>query len=273
MSLIVMCCYDTEENGRSEYTKLTLESLADTVDWKKHKIIVIDNNSCKETKTIINKYKDIQGFNSIVYSGIEFKKKHLLYSVITLSENVGTARGINMGLRMRKPGENCIKIDNDVVIHDPNWVEQMEEVIARCPEYGIVGLKRKDLRQTPYDADPNFRSELRQLPHEAGQSWIVVEETEDIMGTCTMLSSTLIDKIGGYAQPKNYAFDDTLLNLRAGLAGFKKCFLPHIEITHLDRGDNPYSQEKIQIANEAWPEYHKLHKAYIDGTRPLYEEI
>lgn len=102
---------------------------------------------------------------------------------------------------------------------------------------------------------------------------MIVEVTNDIMGTCTMLSSRLLDTIGGYFQGDGvvYSFDDTLLNLRAGLARFKKCFLPHIDIDHIDTGLNPYSQEKIQLANKAWKGYHELHKAYITGERPLFE--
>lgn len=264
MSLIIMAVFDTEKNGRSEYTEKTLYSLNNTVDFSKHNLVIIDNASCEKTKSKLNDFF-LDG------NGKFFGAKKP--TLITLSENIGTARAINLGIKLRKNGEHIIKIDNDVVIKDIDWADQMEEVIKIDPAIGIVGLKRKDLRQTPYDPDPNFRSELRQLPHNPGEPWIIIEETQDIMGTCTMLSSKLIDTIGGYVSPMVYAFDDTIYNLRAGLAGFKKCFLPHIDIEHIDTGNNPYSQEKIAIANEAWPKYHKLHQAYIDGTRPLYEEI
>lgn len=255
MALIAMCCHDTEDNGRTEYTRRTLESLMFTVDWSKHRLVIIDNNSCEATKQLIKNWKLPE------------------WIVITLSENIGTARAVNRGIKLRNNGESVCKLDNDVVIHIADWLDELEEVVARDKSYGIVGLKRKDLRQTPYDADPNFRSELIQIPHELGQRWIVVEVTSDIMGTCTLLSSDLLDKLGGYAQPLVYAFDDTLMNLRAGLAGFKKCFLPHIDLDHIDTGSNPYSQEKIKIANDAWPIYHEWHEAYINGKRPLFEEI
>lgn len=255
-----MAVYDTEENGRSEYTKRTLDSLKQTVDFNKHRLFLVLNRCCDLTVNFVIEWSNLMKDNNG-------------YTLVFLQKNVGTARAVNMGIRMLKPGENVIKIDNDVVINSSGWVEEMEEVIARDPSIGIVGLKRKDLRQTPYDVDPQFRSELRQLPHEPGERWIVVEETNDIMGTCTMLSSALIDKVGGYMQYGVYGFDDTLMNLRAGLAGFRKCFLPHIDIDHIDTGEGIYSIEKQQLAAIAWPEYHKLHAAYCDGSRPLFEEI
>lgn len=251
-----MAVFDTEENGRSEYTERTLESLMYTVDLcNEHRLIIIDNNSCDKTKKILEAYTNPS------------------CSVITLTENVGTAHAINMGIKLRTPGEHIIKIDNDVVIHSSGWVDEMEEAIGRDPAIGIVGLKRKDLAQYPTNPNLTFKSELRMLDHAPGQRWIVVEECADIMGTCTMLSSKLLDTIGGFAQPLCYAFDDTLMSLRAGLAGFKKCFLPHIEIDHIDTGANLYSQDKIKIANDAWPEYKIWHESYCTGERSLYEEI
>jgi len=267
MSLIIMCCHDTEENGRSEYTEKTLISLSKTVDWANHRLVVVDNASCESTKKLLFNYSI--GNKRL----LPYKERPCISTVITLSENVGTARGINFGLKLREPGENAIKIDNDVVIHHSGWVEEMEEVIRRSPEYGIVGLKRKDLRQTPYDPDPNFKSEPRQLPHQSGETWITVEETNDIMGTCTMFSSALLDKIGGMAQPGLYGFDDSLYGLRSRLSGFKNCFLPHINIDHIDTGSGQYSGVKQRQAADVWEEYMRWHEGYCNGSRSLFVEL
>lgn len=251
MALIIMCCYDTEENGRSEYTRRTLQCLCETVNWQKHSIVVVDNNSCEETKKEISFIKE-------------------LGTLITLKENVGTAKAVNLGIKLRKEGEYVLKVDNDVVIHKSGWVDELEEAIEREPTIGVLGLKRKDLRQTPYDPDPNFKSELIQLPHESGQKWITVERTNDIMGTCTMLNWRLLDKIGYYHQPGKYGFDDTLMNLRSLLAGFINCFLPHINMDHIDAGGNDYVNVKQQQAGAVWDDYRHMHDDYVNGVLPLY---
>lgn len=269
MSLIAMAVYDTEENGRSEYTERTLKSLSQTVDWSKHRLVVIDNDSCETTKILLSTLEFISqpqfaGNFGFKINGIE---------VITLPENIGTAKAINKAIAMHREGEAVIKIDNDCVIHRSGWVEEMEAVIEREPSIGIVGLKRKDLRQTPYDPDPNYRSELVQLPHKSGQDWLQVEITNDIMGTCTMLSSALLDTIGGMAQPSLYGWDDTLMSLRSRLAGFNNCFIPHIPISHIDTGDNGYVQVKHKQSGDTWQEYQQWHTEYCNGTRPLYYDI
>lgn len=253
MALIIMCCHDTVENKRSEYTKQTLNCLRWSVDWNKHRLVILDNGSCDETKQIIGSFS----FATIINNDV----------------NVGTARGVNQGLRLRKPGECACKIDNDVEIASSGWADELEEAIERCPEIGVLGLKRKDLAQSPTTDNLTFRSELVMLPHLDGQKWIVAESHPDIMGTCTMYNWRLIDAIGGLIQPNTYGLDDCLYCLRSTLAGFWNGFLPHIDITHLDTGSNPYTQEKQKVAGEAWPIYQQWHTEYCEGKRDLYVEI
>lgn len=258
MALVIVVCYDTEENGRSEYTDKTLRSLMYSVDFeKRHRLAVVDNGSCQQTKDILRHYK-----NYIPQM-----------TLITLPDNLGTSKGLNEGIRLRKEHEHVCKCDNDVEIPKEGWLDELEEAIERDPEIGILGLKRKDLIQSPDHESEQYRSHFKMLNHIPGQRWITVEVTNDIMGTCTLFNWRLIDKIGGSAQPGLYGLEDCLYCLRSHLAGFYNAFLSHIEINHLDRGDNPYVQEKQRQAGEAWPIYHEWHKAYIDGTRPLYEEI
>lgn len=256
--------YDTEENGRSEYTEKTLESLLFSVDFRKHRLVIIDNNSCQRTKDFLSEYvSDVQ----------LLKEDSNSPQVITLDENIGTARAINLGMKMRLPGENVIKMDNDCVVNKLGWVDEMEEAISRDNTIGIIGLKRKDIDFDPNHENENYRSELIGLPHKAGERWINVERGVYIMGTCTMYNSALIDKIGGLGQPGVYGFDDSTYSLRSHLAGFWNCYIPHIDIDHIDDGSNPYTLVKQQQASEKWDEYHKLHAGYISGEIPLYIEI
>jgi GT2 family glycosyltransferase len=199
MALIAMAVYDTVENERSKYTKRTLESLHETVDFKNHRLIIIDNNSCIETKNILKEHEQF-------------------ITVITNTENVGTAKAINQAWAYRKPNETVIKMDNDVVINNYGWVEEME-LAMKLGGYGILGLKRKDLMQSP-TSQSMWKTELKMIPHEKGYNWVIVEESEDVMGTCTMFHPSLTDKMGGLIQAGVYGFDDTLACIRAKLLGY-----------------------------------------------------
>jgi len=251
--LIAMAVYDTEHNNRTWMTRNTLQSLCDTVDWGKHNLAISDNGSCPATHDV---YKEM---------GREF-----CFSVFYNGENWGTAKAINRVWKFRSPGEHCIKMDNDVVIYQSGWVDRMAEVFERDSSIGIVGLKRKDLAEAPW-GDGDMKSTLHMLPHESGQTWIVVEEVKGVIGTCQAYSSALLDKIGYLVQPGVYGFDDSLSAVRARVAGFRSVFLPEIEIDHIDPGGDAYCIEKQRLAADFFPVYNTLVLLYESGAIDVYD--
>lgn len=256
MAMIAMAVFDTVENGRSEYTQATLNSLSETVDRALHRIIVVDNASCDETKAVLNHYV----------------KLGVIDQLITLPENVGTAKAINKAWELRQPNEHCIKMDNDVVIHSSGWVDELEAAIERDPNIGIIGLKRKDCWENPNHDNPFYKSELKMLPHESGQPWIVIEKVRHVMGTCQMFNSALLDKIGYLYQPTLYGFDDCLAATRSEVAGFYNAFLPHVEIDHIDTGETAYQGWKEKISGDAMVEFNRITQDYRNGKRPIFEQ-
>jgi GT2 family glycosyltransferase len=257
MALIAMAVWDTEENGRSELTFRTLRSLGATVNSEKHDIVIVDNNSCKETKLYLREWQ-IQTPNA---------------TVLHCENNIGTARAINLAWYRRDPSQHVIKMDNDVVIHYENWVEEMEKVIAHHPEIGIVGLKRKDLEERPDHANSWYKSSLVFLPHKPGERWYVIELVHHVMGTCQMYSSALLEKIGYLYQPGLYGFDDSLASIRAHVAGFKTAFLPWIEIDHIDPGRTAYTTWKQKYSGKQMAFYNYLRDRLTDGRLPVYFDM
>lgn len=262
MSLIAMAVHDLQGSGRTELTEKTIDSLFETVDFKKHRLFIIDNGSCEETQRVLE--AAMWQYNLNGWPGENF-------TLIKNSENIGTARAINKAWKHRKPGEHAIKMDNDVVIHQSGWVEAMEEAIERQPKLGQVGLKRKDCWEYPTHPDAGLRSQLIMLPHVPGEKWLVVEAVNHVIGTCVMHSSALLDKVGFMYQPTLYGWDDVLMSQRSHLAGFWNAFLPHIHIDHIDPGGTDYQKWKEGDARQGMDELDKIQKAYIDGTRPIYE--
>lgn len=254
-SLLAMAVYDTEENGRTELTIKTLDSLLNTVDLTKHRLFIVDNGSCLATKEHFKRYDN--------------NKDWLIY-VGSNETNVGTAKAINQAWALRQPGEHLIKIDNDVVIHQAGWVEKLEQCIERDPSIGIIGLKRKDCIESP-DRTDFYKSELMMLPHKPGDPWLQVEKVNHVMGTCCMFNSALVDKIGGlYQMDGLYGFDDSLAAVRCQLAGFYNCFYPHIEIDHIDPGTTDYQKWKEGYAGERMQQYNITVQKLRTGEQSIY---
>jgi hypothetical protein len=278
MAMIAMAVFDNDQNKRSKFTKRTLESLLQTVDFNQHRLFICDNNSCTDTQIIFVNFL------------AKFREKYPLLdeSCITIihnSENLGTAEAINLAWKERNLGEHCIKMDNDVVVnHEMNiikdsenniidtidWVRELEDAINTEPEIGIIGLKRKDVWEHPDHENPNCKSNLIMLEHEKYQRWIVVELVKHVIGTCQMYNSALLDKIGYLYQPTKYGFDDCLAAKRCEIAGFYNVFLPHINIDHIDPGGDDYGKWKEKHAGEAMPLYSEMIKLYEQHPEKIY---
>lgn len=250
-ALICMAVYDTDSNNRTEYTKQAVTSLIETTNNETTRIFLIDNDSCKKTKDYL---KSVQRFSNV--------------SVFTNKENLGTAGAINIGIKYRDKDEYVVKIDNDIVIHRIGWVEEMARCFKNDPTIGILGLKRKDLPNSP--KSEQYPTTLRFLPHKEGNPWNIIEECPDIIGSCTMFNPLLLDKIGYLYQPGLYGFEDCLVSERSQLAGFYNAFYPSVEIDHIDDGKNPFNKWKQNHAGLYMAEVNKTIGEYRDGTRSIY---
>lgn len=252
MALIGMAVYSTLENGKDEYLVKTLQSLAETVDFSKHRLMLSVNAYTPTTEIIL------ANFSQII--------SHIFWN----DSNLGTAEAINKVWEQRRPAENAIKMDDDIIIHHEDWINLMEESIRRDPTIGQCGLKRRDCWESVTHKDEFYRSKLIQLPHAPGEKWIVVEEVHHVMGTCVMHSAALLNKVGYLYQPKLYGFDDSFMSFRSRLAGFKNVFLTSVDIEHIDRGDTGFQKWKQDHAAECWGPYHQTLQAYRDGTKSIY---
>src|ERR1700683_903454 len=191
MSLVAIAVHDTEHNNRTWMTEKTIQSYAETVDWTKHRLFLVDNNSCIATQKLYERARD-----------------WLPFTLISNDVNLGTARAINKAWIHRKNGESALKGDNDCVIHQKGWLDILEECITRDDgvklngqvyRAGILGLKRRDLDEWVLKPKGVWdHSFFHPFPHDKtkGQRWIAVEVVNHVMGTCCLFSSALLDKIG-----------------------------------------------------------------------------
>ena len=255
-----MASYVTETNNRLQYAKDTLLDLLYSVDFYNHELFISDNGSCQEMLNFYEWYK---------------KEYYLFYSSDSLKislngKNLGTAEAVNLGIRERKPNQYVIKIDSDVTIGKMGWVDDMEECFDRYPNLGILGLKRTEVMQKADHENPSYRTKLVSAPHTRGQKWIILELCDDIIGSCTMFSPSLLDKTGYLFQPANYGWDDVLACVRSEKAGFVNAFLPHIQVVHLDNGEGDYVKQKMKEAERTIAEFSEIAEDYKKGVRDIY---
>jgi GT2 family glycosyltransferase len=257
MALIAMAVYCTEENKKDEYLDYVLRQLKRSLEPGMHDLYLCVNGATAQTDEILDWY------SSPCIEGITAK-------VIRNEQNIGTARAINKAWALRKPGQHCVKMDDDIVINSETWIEDLESAILRDPTIGQIGLKRKDCWEWPGHEHDDWRSELHMLPHKPGEPWQIVEKVKHVIGSCVMHNAALLDKVGYLYQPSLYGYDDVIMSHRTHLAGFYSCFLPHINIDHIDPGDTPYQGWKERHSAERTQEVIDLVREMYNGTKPIY---
>jgi GT2 family glycosyltransferase len=254
MALIAMAVYSTDENRKDECLEKTLHGLKQTVNFKRHRLMLSVNGSTITTREIINDFKDIISY------------------AFWNEKNLGTAAAINKIWKHRMHGEHAIKMDDDITIHQSGWADDMEEAIKADPLIGQIGLKRRDLWEYPTNPDPDYKSELIMLPHVPGENWLVVEKVRHCIGSCVMHSSACLDKVGFLHQLSTYGFDDVIMSHRTHLAGFYSCFFPYIKIDHTDPGGTEYQAWKQKHSGEYIHQMVAFVQEMYRGAKPFYYE-
>lgn len=257
MALLAMCAWDTEENQRTKYTNACLESLSKNVDWKRHQLICVDNASVEATKQVL----------------LNWSRKIPGMKLITNKQNIGQAKATNQAWLNRGKNEHCARIDNDIIIDVKDWLDVLEDCVNRDPTIGIVGGKRSDIPDSPNQPEGCWsRTSLKMLPHEKGQSWLVVEPKFHILGACQLTNSKLLDKVGYlYQGGLTWSMEDCLMATRCELAGFYSCYCPQVTVKHIDpMDDTPYQRWKNETATDNFKWMDQMNADYHSGKRSIY---
>lgn len=254
MALIALVAWDTDENKRSKYTNACLESLYINVDWKRHRLVCVDNDSVDETKQVFRHW-----IRKIPNAGL-----------ITNNHNMGQASAINLAWISREDGQHLARIDNDIFVTTKDWLDRLEECIDRDPKIGLIGLKHKNLMDHP-DADGWLKTSLHLLPHKRGESWLVVEKMRHILGSAQLMNVELFNKIGYLRQYGKWGLEDADASVRCDKAGFYSCYFHGAEFTDLDAGESAeYQGWKNKTAAEYLPEFDARVAAYKSGEQSIY---
>lgn len=255
MAMLSIVAYDPPGTSRHAMLDKCLDSIVRTVNVvNKHELIIVSNGITQDTRQVIEAYAE-----------------DVSLDFIDGSENIGTARGQNKAWVKRKPGQSVCKVDPDMVMHEPGWLDKLEECVARESKIGLIGLKRKDLAESPHNPPGQWsHSKLIMLPHQAGETWLIVEEVGHVIGSCCLHSSALLDKVGYLWQPGLYGWDDGDMNCRSHVAGFMNCFYSHFAVDHIDPGGCPFTQWKHVHAGKDMELFLATRRQYAAGNLPLW---
>lgn len=192
-------------------TRLCLASLADSDLPPGTEIILVDNGSTDGTVELLQRFQQ-----DASRPGLDI--------VVTLnSHNRGCPGGRNMAAALARR-DHLIFIDNDVEIHDPQWVQKTSRTLENGTGIGVMGAVlvyadpplRVQCLGVTIDADANvgFISENAAPP----QPQPTLSEVQGVPGAFFALRRTLFHDLGGFDDayhPGNYEDLDVCFKARA----------------------------------------------------------
>lgn len=206
-------------NGR-EYIIDCLRALEGQL-FKEFEIILIDNGSSDGSLDKIRNYSEETPLASVI-------------RFIALDKNLGFAGGASEGLK-HAHGEYIALLNSDTE-PDKKWLEELVMNMDNDPEVGICASKLVVHGTDIIDsAGDGFSTALRGFKRDEGKRNLSCKERDYIFGACAgaaLYKRKMIEEIGFLDEDFFLIHEDTDLNLRAQLHGWKVLFVPTAIVYH-----------------------------------------
>ncbi len=217
-------------------------------------IIILNYNGLKDTIECLNSLKKItyQNYEVIVVDNASkgndadiLEEKYKDYIILIRNkENLGFTGGNNVGIRKvleEDKSDYILLLNNDTVV-EPNFLDELVKVCQSNSKVGILGPKiyfydfegRKDVIQS---AGARINLWLGKFEGKGGGEidkgqFDKISEVDYVGGSCLLIKTEVIKKIGLFDEKYFLYFDETDLCIKAKKAGYLILFVPSSKIWH-----------------------------------------
>lgn len=184
-------------------------------EFKDSEIVVVDNGSHDGSVDLI-------------------KKKYSDVKLVELDQNKGFTGGNNAGLKIAR-GKYIALVNNDVVL-DKFWLKHMVEGIETSPDIGFCSSKiiisGTDRIDSIGDKFTTAFTGTKVGEYEVETKFDKVMDMNGVCAAAALYKRSMIDHIGFFNEMFFLNHEDTDLNMRAWLAGYKCRFVPEAIAYH-----------------------------------------
>jgi GT2 family glycosyltransferase len=190
--------------------------------YENFKLIVVDNGSVDDSRTIIESYE---------------AKDDRVISIFR-DKNYGYTGGVNPGMELaiEHGAEYAAPFNNDAAA-DKDWLKHLAIFLDGHDEYGIATCKLVHSDGKTFDSTADLYTSWG-LPYPRGRDEPVSDKYDkqtDIFGAsggASMYRCSMLKKIGAFDQDFFAYYEDIDLSFRAQLAGWKVAFVPQSIVYH-----------------------------------------
>ena len=189
--------------------------------FKDFEIIIVDNGSTDSSLKRLNSFLTGGSFSCPV-------------KIILLSKNMGFSHGNRQGLKHAN-GEFAALLNNDTE-PDEGWLEELIKGMNSNREIGICASKLIVYHSDVIDsAGDGYSRSLRGFKRGEGRYKNAYCNQEFVFGACAgaaMYRKKMLDETGFFDEDFFLIYEDTDLNFRVQLAGWKVLYIPSAVVYH-----------------------------------------
>ena len=202
-----------------EWTKRCLAALRSATEHPAWRLIVVDNGSTDGTVEWLQAAGDV--------------------TLVTNGTNLGYSKGCNIGIARRRPGEDVVLMNNDVVVSDPEWLTKLQDAAFSAPHTGVVGVRlvNEDGRIAHLGS---YMPPATPWGQQMGGDELDINQAvrdrpvEGVVFAQVYLRDECIGAIGGLDEDFFAYFEDTDYCLRAERAGFGVRYTGAVTSVHVN---------------------------------------
>jgi len=238
------------------------------------------NITSKCVESIVNQYKKELGHGEIEVIVVDnassdasaseisnLKSQISNLRIIQNKENVGFAKGCNIGVRESK-GKYILFLNSDTEVLDRGFLK-MVDYLDTNKKIGILGGKLLNPDYSPQPSAGKFYTMLNFLLLVIGGErfgWLrsspkKIKRVDWVSGACFMIGRELFDKLGGFDKHFFMYMEDMELCFRAKNCGFPTYFYPDIKLIHQSLGSSN-REFAVKNINKGILYFYQKHKSY-----------
>jgi len=226
--------------NRLEFTRQAVEGLVRSTRFP-HVLTVVDNGSSDGTRGYL----------------LEMKRLGVIRNLVLLEENAGVAKASNLAWSLEPRAAYYLKLDNDIVIGKPGWLEALVTAVDAIPELGAAAY--------------NFEPVSYPLKTVNGHG-VRIKDYGNLGGACILIPRRTERLLGCWCEDYGlYSEEDADYGFRIRFAGLLNAYLEDERIgVHLPAGRAAAIDVRTLTASDGMEEHmHAEYRAWKDEQRRL----